>query len=163
MKCHLKITLIIDSNVKFLGDKKESEMNVTNTVNTAVDSSNSTKIELTSDKAERSALHKAAAENDLANKTARMEEQSKTSITEASKTQTMTPKQLEKVAQQLQDFMGEMNRSLEFLVDKDSGRDVIKVLDKSTGDLVKQYPSEEVLGIISKLSSATGNLIDTEI
>lgn len=75
----------------------------------------------------------------------------------------MTPKQLEKVAQQLQEFMGEMNRSLEFLVDKDSGRDVIKVLDKSTGDLVKQYPSEEVLTLISKLSDATGNLIDTEI
>ncbi len=76
---------------------------------------------------------------------------------------TITPQQLEKVAQQLQDFIGEMNRSLEFLVDKDSGRDVIKVLDKSTGDLVKQYPSEEVLTLISKLSDATGNLIDTEI
>jgi flagellar protein FlaG len=146
-----------------LGDKKESEMNVTNTVNPLVDSSNSTKIELTSDKAERSALHKAEAENDLANKTAPIEAQSKSSISEVSKTPVMTPKQLEKVAQQLQDFMGEMNRSLEFLVDKDSGRDVIKVLDKSTGDLVKQYPSEEVLGIISKLSNATGNLIDTEI
>ncbi|MBA6294465.1 flagellar protein FlaG [Colwellia sp. MB02u-9] len=138
-------------------------MNVTNTANTVADLSNSTKIELNSDKAERSALHKAEAENDLAKNTARIEEQSKTSISEASKTQAMTPKQLEKVAQQLQDFMGEMNRSLEFLVDKDSGRDVIKVLDKSTGDLVKQYPSEEVLGIISKLSNATGNLIDTEI
>jgi flagellar protein FlaG len=149
---------MIDSNVKCLGDKKESEMNVTNTDNSLVNSSN-----LTSDKAERSALHKAEAENDLAKNTARIEEQSKTSISEASKTQAMTPKQLEKVAQQLQDFMGEMNRSLEFLVDKDSGRDVIKVLDKSTGDLVKQYPSEEVLGIISKLSNATGNLIDTEI
>lgn len=78
-------------------------------------------------------------------------------------TATITPQQLEKVAQQLQDFIGEMNRSLEFLVDKDSGRDVIKVLDKSTGDLVKQYPSEEVLTLISKLSDATGNLIDTEI
>ena len=76
---------------------------------------------------------------------------------------TMTPKQLDKVAQQLQDFMGEMNRSLEFLVDKDSGRDVIKVLDKDTGDIVKQYPSEEVLTLISKLSDATGNLIDTKI
>ncbi|MBA6287423.1 flagellar protein FlaG [Colwellia sp. MB3u-4] len=138
-------------------------MNVTNTANTVADLSNSTNIGLPSDKAERSALHKAEAENDLAKNTARIEEQSKTSISEASKTQAMTPKQLEKVAQQLQDFMGEMNRSLEFLVDKDSGRDVIKVLDKSTGDLVKQYPSEEVLGIISKLSNATGNLIDTEI
>jgi flagellar protein FlaG len=163
MKCHLKVVLIIDSNVMCLGDKKGSEMNVTNTANTVADLSNSTKIGLPSDKAERSALHKAEAESDLANKTARIEEQSKTSISEASKTPAMTPKQLEKVAQQLQDFMGEMNRSLEFLVDKDSGRDVIKVLDKSTGDLVKQYPSEEVLGIISKLSNATGNLIDTEI
>jgi len=75
----------------------------------------------------------------------------------------MTPDQLEKVAQQLQDFMGEMNRSLEFTVDKDSGRDVIKVLDKGSGELVKQYPSEEVLTLISKLSDATGNLIDTKI
>jgi flagellar protein FlaG len=158
MKCQLKVVLIIDSKVKCLGDKKESEMNVTNTDNSLVNSSN-----LTNDKAERSALHKAEAENDLAKNTARIEEQSKSSISEASNTPTMTPKQLEKVAQQLQDFMGEMNRSLEFLVDKDSGRDVIKVLDKSTGDLVKQYPSEEVLGIISKLSNATGNLIDTEI
>jgi flagellar protein FlaG len=158
MKFHLKVTLIIDSNVKCLGDKKGSEMNVTNSDNSLVNSSN-----LTSNKTERSALHKAEAENDLAKNTARIEEQSKSSISEASNTPTMTPKQLEKVAQQLQDFMGEMNRSLEFLVDKDSGRDVIKVLDKSTGDLVKQYPSEEVLGIISKLSNATGNLIDTEI
>ncbi|MBA6340527.1 flagellar protein FlaG [Colwellia sp. MB02u-10] len=133
-------------------------MNVTNSDNSLVNSSN-----LTSNKTERSALHKAEAENDLAKNTARIEEQSKSSISEASNTPAMTPKQLEKVAQQLQDFMGEMNRSLEFLVDKDSGRDVIKVLDKSTGDLVKQYPSEEVLGIISKLSNATGNLIDTEI
>jgi flagellar protein FlaG len=163
MKFHLKVALIIDSNVMCLGDKKESEMNVTNTDNTLVNLSNSTKIEATSDKAERTALNKPEAENDLAKTTARIEEQSKSTISEASKAQTMTPKQLEKVAQQLQDFMGEMNRSLEFLVDKDSGRDVIKVLDKSTGDLVKQYPSEEVLGIISKLSNATGNLIDTEI
>ena len=158
MKFHLKVTLIIDSNVKCLGDKKGSEMNVTNSDNSLVNSSN-----LSSDKAERSALHKAEAENDLAKNTAPIEEQSKSNTSEASKTPAMTPKQLDKVAQQLQDFMGEMNRSLEFLVDKDSGRDVIKVLDKSTGDLVKQYPSEEVLGIISKLSNATGNLIDTEI
>lgn len=90
-------------------------------------------------------------------------EQQITDVEEATKAQAMTPDQLEKVAQQLQEFMGEMNRSLEFLVDKDSGRDVIKVLDKGTGELVKQYPSEEVLTMISKLSDVTGNLIDTEI
>ena len=46
------------------------------------------------------------------------------------------------MAQQLQDFMGEMNRSLRFQVDEESGRDVIKVVDKNSGELIKQYPSE---------------------
>ena len=68
--------------------------------------------------------------------------------------------QLEKMAQQLQEFMGEMNRSLQFQVDEDSGRDVIKVLDKDTGDIIKQYPSEEVLNLVSKLSETAGLLID---
>jgi flagellar protein FlaG len=67
------------------------------------------------------------------------------------------------VAQQLQDFVGEMNRGLEFSVDKDSGRDVIKVIDKASGDLVKQYPSEEVLGLVSKLSDMIGSFVDAQV
>jgi len=77
--------------------------------------------------------------------------------------QPLEREQLEKVAQQLQDFMGEMNRSLQFKVDEDSGRDVIKVLDKSTGDVIKQYPSEEVLSLVSKLSETAGLLIDQTV
>ena len=71
--------------------------------------------------------------------------------------------QLESMAQQLQDFMGGMNRSLQFKVDEDSGRDVIKVLDKHSGDLIKQYPSEEVLSLVSKLSKTAGILIDQKV
>lgn len=77
--------------------------------------------------------------------------------------QPITPEQLEKVAQQLQDFVGEMNRGLEFTVDKDSGRDVIKVIDKASGDLVKQYPSEEVLTLVAKLSDMVGGFIDAKV
>lgn len=72
-------------------------------------------------------------------------------------------KQLEKVAQQLQDFVGDLNRNLQFSVDKDSGRDVIKVFDKDSGDLLKQYPSEEVLTLVSKLSEMVGGFIDAEV
>jgi flagellar protein FlaG len=75
----------------------------------------------------------------------------------------LTPEQLEMVAQQLQDFVGEMNRGLEFTVDKDSGRDVIKVIDRSSGDLVKQYPSEEVLSLVAKLSDMVGGFIDAKV
>ncbi|WP_085298137.1 flagellar protein FlaG [Cognaticolwellia mytili] len=76
---------------------------------------------------------------------------------------TISSKQLEKVAQQLQEFVGGMNKGLEFLVDKDSGRDVIKVIDRESGDTVKQYPSEEVLGLIAKLSEVTGLFINSEV
>ena len=84
------------------------------------------------------------------------------SIAEQNKAQ-ISAKQLEKVAQKLQDFVGEMNKGLEFSVDKDSGRDVIKVIDKNSGDLIKQYPTEEVLDLVAKLSEATGNFINTDV
>lgn len=75
----------------------------------------------------------------------------------------MTTPQLEKVAKQLQEFIGKMNQGLEFSVDEDSGRDVIKVIDKNSGDIIKQYPSEEVLSLVAKLSEATGNFVDSKI
>jgi flagellar protein FlaG len=84
-------------------------------------------------------------------------------VNEAAQKEILSAPQLEKVAKQLQDFVGEMNRGLQFIVDEDSGRDVIKVIDKSSGDLVKQYPSEEVLSLVAKLSEATGNFIDSKI
>ncbi len=83
--------------------------------------------------------------------------------TEQDKKAEISYKQMEMVAQQLQDFVGEMNKGLEFSVDKDSGRDVIKVIDKNNGDLIKQYPSEEVLDLVSKLSHAAGSLVNEKV
>jgi flagellar protein FlaG len=77
--------------------------------------------------------------------------------------QPLTTKQLDKVAQQLQDFMGDLNRNIEFSVDEDSGLDVIKVIDKDSGDLLKQYPSEEVLTLVSKLSDMVGGFVDAKV
>ncbi|WP_019027002.1 flagellar protein FlaG [Colwellia piezophila] len=77
--------------------------------------------------------------------------------------QPLTVQQLEKVAQQLQDFVGDMNRGLVFSVDKDSGRDVIKVIDKNSGELIKQFPSEEVLTLVAKLSEMVGGFIDAKV
>jgi|TARA_B110000196_G_scaffold125232_1_gene108603 flagellar protein FlaG len=141
-------------------------MNVPNNVNIAGNVISPASVELENNKTQQSALNEQSIEKSAQNTLEKKEDvaaENKTKASEASKAVVMTPDQLEKVAQQLQDFMGEMNRSLEFSVDKDSGRDVIKVLDKGTGDLVKQYPSEEVLTMISKLSNVTGSLIDTEI
>ena len=142
-------------------------MILANNVNSSGNLTNSTSVELVNAKSEQADSDIKNTENLQRNNSTKVsdnaEVQKNAPVSDVKKSEAMTPDQLEKVAQQLQEFMGEMNRSLEFLVDKDSGRDVIKVLDKGTGELLKQYPSEEVLTMISKLSDVTGNLIDTEI
>ncbi|MEH6595123.1 MAG: flagellar protein FlaG [Colwellia polaris] len=142
-------------------------MILANTTDSSINANNSSTVELVNGNTERTTSENKSVDNLQKNATtigtSIAEEQKSVSTSETNKAEKMTSEQLNKVAQQLQDFMGEMNRSLEFIVDEDSGRDVIKVLDKDTGDLIKQYPSEEVLSIISKLSNASGSLIDTEI
>lgn len=142
-------------------------MILANNVNSSGNLTNSTSVELVNAKSGQADSDIKNTENLQRNNSTKVsdnaEVQKNAPVSDVKKSEAMTPDQLEKVAQQLQEFMGEMNRSLEFLVDKDSGRDVIKVLDKGTGELLKQYPSEEVLTMISKLSDVTGNLIDTEI
>ena len=71
--------------------------------------------------------------------------------------------QLEVLAEKLQDFVGSLNKGLEFSVHEDSGRDVIKVIDRDTKEVVRQYPSEEVLELVAKLSDAAGNFINSKV
>ena len=105
----------------------------------------------------------AAAIDDVKKSGSQAQQYQSNADTAATQQQPLEREQLEKVAQQLQDFMGEMNRSLQFKVDEDSGRDVIKVLDKDSGEVIKQYPSEEVLSLVSKLSESAGILIDQTV
>ena len=52
---------------------------------------------------------------------------------------------IEAVARQLETFLKNVSRSLEFHVDESSGRMVCSVRDAETGDLIRQIPNEEVL------------------
>ncbi|SFC24745.1 flagellar protein FlaG [Pseudoalteromonas denitrificans] len=72
-------------------------------------------------------------------------------------------KNANKVAQQLQDFVSSINKDLRFSVDEESGRDVISVIDKESGDLIRQIPSEEILDLASRISEAAGILIKKEV
>ena len=59
--------------------------------------------------------------------------------------------EVKQAARQLETFMASMNRYLEFRVDQDSGRTIVTVKDKSTGEVVRQIPSEEVLRLAHNL------------
>jgi flagellar protein FlaG len=43
--------------------------------------------------------------------------------------------------------MQQSNQALEFSVDNDTDKVVVKMLDTSTGQLIRQYPTEEALAI----------------
>jgi flagellar protein FlaG len=49
--------------------------------------------------------------------------------------------------EQMKDFAQVMSRQLQFSVDDDSGKTVVRVLDKDSGDVIRQIPSEEVLSL----------------
>ncbi|MBU2968995.1 flagellar protein FlaG [Pseudoalteromonas sp. C2R02] len=84
-------------------------------------------------------------------------------ITEIDKVEPLSKVQLEELAVKLQEFVGDLDKSLKFETHQESGRDVIKVLDGESGDLIKQFPSEELLGIITNLSKASGLLVNEKI
>ena len=62
---------------------------------------------------------------------------------------------LKRAARQLETFMQSMNRYLEFRVDQDSGRTVVTVKDKTTGETVRQIPSEEILRLAQNLGGGS--------
>ncbi len=59
-------------------------------------------------------------------------------------------------------MMSMMRKGLAFKVDEKSGQAVVTVLDKDTGDVIRQMPSEEALALAEKLSEVTGLLMKTE-
>ncbi|MFB2642050.1 flagellar protein FlaG [Shewanella bicestrii] len=72
------------------------------------------------------------------------------------------PGKLTQVASELSDMMSMMRKGLAFKVDENSGQAVVTVLDRDTGDVIRQMPSEEALKLAEKLSEVTGLLMKTE-
>ncbi len=65
-----------------------------------------------------------------------------------------------KSAAQIDDFLKRSGHQLSIVVDQALGRFVVQVRDPSTGDLIRQIPSDEVLRIARSLETAGAALID---
>ena len=84
----------------------------------------------------------------------------------SSATDTTTPAQPSASEAQLQDavnaandFIKPITNSVEFSIDKDSERMVVKVMDNATREVIRQIPSEEMLAIAQALDKIQGLLI----
>jgi flagellar protein FlaG len=60
---------------------------------------------------------------------------------------------VERAAARMEEAARSAGRSLQFRVDEDSGRVVVSVRDPSTGELIRQIPSEAALRIARDLDS----------
>lgn len=82
----------------------------------------------------------------------------------------VTPKQLGEAVERINQFVNAEMRTLNFSVDENSGKAVVKVIDFETKDVIRQIPGDEVLRMASAikrlqedLGSATGLLIDSKV
>lgn len=60
-------------------------------------------------------------------------------------------KQLDEAVETMQDFVQSVKRELQFTVDQDLGRTVVKVVDSESGDLIRQIPEEIFLELARKV------------
>ena len=60
---------------------------------------------------------------------------------------------VESAVSKISDFVQNFQRDLQFSVDQDSGRTVIKVVDSETEQVIRQIPSEETLRMVEQLDS----------
>ena len=70
-----------------------------------------------------------------------------------------TQQQLQEAVKAVSSFVGSVNNSLQFSVDDDSGRTLVKVVDIATKEVIMQIPSEEMLSIAKALDGIKGLLV----
>lgn len=73
------------------------------------------------------------------------------------------PEELQKAVDAMNEFVTPLNNSLAFSVDEDSGRTVVKVIDRVTDEVVRQIPSQEALDIARALDKFRGMLIQEKV
>jgi flagellar protein FlaG len=66
---------------------------------------------------------------------------------------------LQSAVAQINDYMQHVERSLQFTIDEASGKDVVTVLDKKTEEIIRQFPSEEVLVIARQIAEQKDGVV----
>ena len=71
-------------------------------------------------------------------------------------------KEIEEVVEDLNEFAQSVQRQLEFSVDDDSGKTIIKVIDAETGETIRDIPPEEILNMQKQLRETSELLFNNE-
>lgn len=93
-----------------------------------------------------------------------------TNASEQSADNNVTDEQVSEAISNIQTFVESNQRNLNFSVDEDSRRSIVSVTDASSGDVIRQIPSEEVLQLAERIrelqtefGSAVGVFFNREV
>jgi flagellar protein FlaG len=59
-------------------------------------------------------------------------------------------------------YVQSVSSSLQFSLDQETGRTVVKMIDTETAEVLRQFPSEEMLAISKSIDRMQGLLINRE-
>jgi len=70
-----------------------------------------------------------------------------------------SPAELKQVVESLNRTLKQSNKNLEFSVDTDTKKVLVKLVDTETGDVIRQFPSEEALAISRAIENIQKGLL----
>ena len=68
----------------------------------------------------------------------------------------------EQAVAKLNEILKDRERDLEFSIDEDTGRTILKVIHAESGEVIRQIPPEELLNIARVFIEGTGSLIEDQ-
>jgi len=79
---------------------------------------------------------------------------------------TAVPQQAQSMSEQLREALSKLNETvqktqpqLEFSVDEETELRVVKLIDKDNGEIIRQFPSKEMIALARSIDQYTGMLI----
>jgi flagellar protein FlaG len=70
--------------------------------------------------------------------------------------------QLKNAVDNINQMLQQTNKNIEFSVDDSTKKSIIKVVDSTTGDLIRQFPSEEGLSLTRAIDRIQNGLLLTQ-
>ena len=75
----------------------------------------------------------------------------------------LTRKDVEDMVEALEDFANTVQTRLDFSIDDDTEDVVVKIMDKETDEVIRQFPAEEILELREKMQDLSGLLFSTNV
>jgi flagellar protein FlaG len=94
--------------------------------------------------------------------TSKITELNKQEKSEPQPKQVVNDKEVEAAVVKLNDYAQSVSRQLQFSVDEESGKTIVKVIDAETGETIRDIPPEEILKMQNQLREASERFLKKE-